>query len=543
MDHFNKGVRNTAQKRTTNPNTKPRARNRKNSSTAPPAQPSARTVRQWYNQNKPQFQNYANTSSTNVNDAITLLRDVTKTGTKTISAFNKDSLRSYLQNIGTNEKNLRNLSRYLYYRSPVYHRLIMYNANMFCLNAREVVPNYDLTGNNDTTKTLKDWYDTLVILEKMNLQYEMLKAYTVCFREDVFYGCVYYDDESMFILPLDPDYCKISGYYNTGDFSFDMDMSYFRSKQELLEYWGEPFQSMYKAYESEGNSGKWQPMPDENAICLKARAEDWETIVPLFSGLFNALINLIDLEDIQAIADEQQIYKLVWLEMETLTGSEVPDDWKVNPQIMIEYFNRLLEEALPSYTSGAIVPGKLNTISFNNDQATDTSKIAKATETVLNTSGGAQILNSSTISGTTAFEAAVRSDTEFAISMLLPQTQSWLNRWLSYQLSTPAKVKFFEVSAYTIEAFKKSITTTAAQYGMSGKLVLNNLNGFSELDTVALNFLEENCLQLSKKFVPLQSANTQSGSSDSSVGAPEKDSDELTDDGEASRDKKDKAKG
>ena len=83
MDHFNKGVRNTAQKRTTNPNTKPRARNRKNSSTAPPAQPSARTVRQWYNQNKPQFQNYANTSSTNVNDAITLLRDVTKTGTKT----------------------------------------------------------------------------------------------------------------------------------------------------------------------------------------------------------------------------------------------------------------------------------------------------------------------------------------------------------------------------------------------------------------------------------------------------------------------------
>ena len=73
---------------------------------------------------------------------------------------------------------------------------------------------------------------------------------------------------------------------------------------------------------------------------------------------------------------------------------------------------------------------------------------------------------------------------------------------------------------------------------MSGKLVLNNLNGFSELDTVALNFLEENCLQLSKKFVPLQSANTQSGSSDSSVGAPEKDSDELTDDGEASRDKK-----
>lgn len=530
----------TARKtQTASPNAKPRARNTKKAAPPAPVRRTSNEVRQWYDQNKPKFVNYADTAT--ANDAIKLLRDVTKTSTKPISAFNKDSLRTYLQNIGTNEKNLRNLSRYLYYRSPVYHRLIMYNANMFCLNARSVIPQYDITGNNDATSVLKNYNDTLTLLEKLNLQFEMLKAYTICFREDVFYGCVYFDDESMFILPLDPDYCKISGYYNTGDFSFDMDMSYFRSKQELLEYWGEPFQSMYSAYESEGNSGKWQPMPDEYAICLKARAEDWETIVPLFSGLFNALINLIDLEDIQAIADEQQIYKLVWLEMETLTNSNMPDDWKVNPKIMIEYFNRLLEEALPSYTSGAIVPGKLNTISFDNDQATDTNKIAKATETVLNTSGGAQILNSATISGTTAFEAAVRSDTEFAISMLLPQTQAWLNRWLTYQLSTPARVKFFEVSAYTIDAFKKNLLTDA-QYGLPVKLVLNNMNGFSELDTLALNFLEEECLQLSNKFVPLQSSHTQNGDPSSEAGAPTKDSDELTDDGEASRDKKDKAK-
>ena len=177
MDHFNKGVRNTAQKRTTNPNTKPRAKNRKNSSTAPITK-TATEVRQWYDQNKSKFQNYASTSNTNANDAITLLRDVTKTGTKTISAFNKDSLRSYLQNIGTNEKNLRNLSRYLYYRSPVYHRLIMYNANMFCLNARSVVPQYDVTGNNDTTSVLKSYNDTLTLLEKLNFGRDCWRRWT-----------------------------------------------------------------------------------------------------------------------------------------------------------------------------------------------------------------------------------------------------------------------------------------------------------------------------------------------------------------------------
>ena len=64
-------------------------------------------------------------------------------------------------------------------------------------------------------------------------------------------------------------------------------------------------------------------MPDEYAICLKARAEDWETVVPPFSGLLSGIINLIDLDDLQAIADAQDIYKMIWLELETITGSEM----------------------------------------------------------------------------------------------------------------------------------------------------------------------------------------------------------------------------
>ena len=64
----------------------------------------------------------------------------------------------------------------------------------------------------------------------------------------------------------------------------------------------------------------------------------------------------------------------------------------------VEYFNRMLNEALPDYISAAMVPGKLDTISFTDSQkTTDTSKIATATETVLNTAGGAEILNGKSI--------------------------------------------------------------------------------------------------------------------------------------------------
>lgn len=493
-------------------------------------------MRDWYQKNKKNIENYAAAM-----EGAKSLRDITKTSTKAVTAYSKDSLRTYLQNIGSNEKNLRNLSRYLYYRCHAYYRLIAYNANMFCLDARSVIPEYDMVVGVDTNAMLSSYQDTLNVLDKLNLQYEFLKAYTICFREDVFYGCAYYDEIGMFILPLDPDYCKISGIYNTGDFAFVMDMSYFRSRQTMLELWGEPFQSMYRAYESDTTNGKWQPMPDEYAICLKARAEDWETVVPPFSGLLSGIINLIDLDDLQAIADAQDIYKMIWLELETITGSEDPDDWKVNPDIVIEYFNRMINECLPDYTSAAIVPGKLDQISFNNDKATDTNKIAKATETFFNSSGGAQILNSASISGQKAFEAAVQADTELAISMLLYETQGWVNRFLTYWVSNPAKVKFFEVSAYTKGDLKKELLE-AAQNGLPTKLAYNTLNQFSEKETMALIQLEEQVLGLSKLLVPLQTSYTQSGTSDTG-GAPQKDSSDLTDDGAASRDKADKANG
>jgi hypothetical protein len=513
------------------------------SSTVAKKQPTAAEMREWYEKNNKNKINYAKAE-----DALKNLRDTTKSTTyRTISNFNKEDLRTYLQNVSNYEVNLRNLSRYLYYRSQVYYRIIAYNSNMFCLNARSVIPKYSLVEDNDKETILKSYNDTLDAIDKMNLQYEFLKAYMTCFREDVFYGIYYFNPESeantsFFILPLDPDYCKITGVWETGDFAFTMDMSYFKRNQDLLEYWGEPFQSLYKEYQSDNI--KMKLIPQEYGLCLKAHAEDWETVVPVFSGLLNSLISLIDQEDIAAIADEQSIYKLVWMELETLTGATDPNDWKVDPELCLPYWDRMVDEALPPYISGAIVPGKLNSISFPDNQDTEVNRVENATKAVLNTSGGSQILQSSSISGTTAFNAALRSDTEFAISMLLPQTEMIVNRILSLYIDNPSRVKFLEVSTYTKDAYKESILKDNT-YGLAPKLLVNTLNGFSEKETLALNFLESECLNLN--FTPVQSSHTTSNSGDDEGGAPEKSTsggvDSITDSGEDSQDKRDNANG
>lgn len=481
-------------------------------------------MKEWYAKN-----------SEKTNQAFKQIRDVTKTTRQTtLSSYNKDTVISYLQNISSNENNLRNLSRYLFYRSQVYFRLIMYNATMFDLNARTVVPPFSLTEDNDPDSILQSYYESLQWLDRMNLQHEFLSVFINNFIEDVYYGCCWIDETGIFVLQLPPEYCKITGKYFTGDFSFAVDMSYYKKYEYLIEYLGEPLSSMYSAYGGD-NSNKWQQMPDEYALCTKYRLESWETVCPPYSGLFLDLINLLDLADIQAVADAQQIYKLIVATLPRIDGTDIPDDWAVDINTALEYYKKL-SDSLPDYVGDIITPIPLDVLSFSDDQASDTTKIQKATKEVLNTSGGAQILNSSTLSNAESVRSANRVDSIFAISPLLGQVQGWVNRMLSYLVSNPAKVKFMRVSVHTKDAFKESMQKDL-QYGYPDILAVNSLNGFSELDTLSLNYLENDILNLTNKFIPLTSAATVSHGIDEG-GAPTKSDTEISTAGDESRNKR-----
>lgn len=487
--------------------------------------PTSTEMREWYEKNKSRLENFSNAS-----DAIKSLRNIQKsTQYTTISNYSKDSVKTYIQNISSNEKNLRNLSRYLYYRSEIYYRLCKYYSNQIDLTIRNVIPAFNLIEENDKEQILEKYQKTLDVLDTVNLNFEFRKAASITLREDVFYGCSYYTEgEGLFILPLPSDYVKIAGWFPDGSLACCMDMTYFRSNKDLLEYWGSPFQEMWNDYQSTGE--KYQVLPPENNVCLKFRSEDWETVVPVLTPIFLSLIDLMDASDYQAVQTAANIYKLVWLEMKTL-GEDV-DDWAVDPTIMIEYFNRMLEEALPPYISAAIVPGQLHEISFPDDATGDVTKVEKATKEILNTAGGAQILNLNSASNSTSFKYGVLADSTFSLSTLVPQIQAIVNRLLSGWITEPCKVKFFDVSIYQKDDFRKSILESCSN-GLPNKLLYNTLNGVSEKETLAMNFLEEEILNLSDKLKPLSTSYTQS-SKDS--GGQEKDESELSDAGLRTRD-------
>lgn len=482
-------------------------------------------MQEWFNNHKDFIQKY---------EAIMnplLLRDVTKSAARSISEITKESIVGYLKRPNSYEKQIRNTSWYLITRSQVYQRIVNYYSTMFCLDARSIIPNYDFTKSKQSdAKILKSYYATANMLKAWNINNEFLKAIYTCFIQDVSYNVCYADNTGLFFLPLPADYCRIVAQFPSGDFQFAFNMRYFSSHSQYLEYWGEPFTKMYSNYERSGEN--WQIVPEESSACFKYRSYDWSTIIPPLSGIFGNIIDLLDAENVEAISQNQDIFKLIYIKLRTLANSNAADQWEVDPTTVVQYFNQMCTEALPSYTSATVVPGNddLGVIDFSSNEKTgQANRVLNATKNVLNASGGAQVLNSATVSGSTAYKYSIIADSEFALA-ILPQIEGWFNRILPLKMSNPSKVKFMHVTRFTRDDYRKEMLEYA-QNSLPTKMSILSLNGYDPIDVLSMNYLEEDLLKLSEKFnSPLSTSYTQSGKNT-------KDDSQLTDEGEASRDK------
>ena len=472
--------------------------------------------------------------------AIQLI-DLTKTESRTFTIYNKDLLRQYMKNPKSYESNLRNLSKFLYRVSHNYRRLISYQAEMVDLTAMTAIPKLDfLQDSQDDESIMTSYYNTLTQIDKMNMPSEILKCLLIAWREDTFYGYIYEDDTGFFIYPLDGDYCKISSVNFDGTLNFAYDFSYFRNHAADLEYWDSEFTEKYNSYVSD-NTLRWQELDPERTFAIKINMDDLTLNVPPLIGLFEPLIDLIDLQGIQSVKDDLSIYKLLVARMETLSNADEPDDVSVDIDTAIEYYNRLAE-SLPECVSSAISPLKIEPIEFQGDQTQEVNRISEATSNLFKSSGGAQILDNEKISGTTAFEAAILCDTMMAIKPVLPQIEERVNRYLTFVVGDDhAKIKYFEVSPYT-KANKKKELLESGDRGLAVKLSVAALDGFSPLETLSLNYLENDILKLHEKFIPWSTAYTQSstavatGETDPVDGGRPKE-DSVTDEGDRTRQK------
>ena len=162
------------------------------------------------------------------------------------------------------------------------------------------------------------------------------------------------------------------------------------------------------------------------------------------------------------IVDEQDIYKLLVAEMPT--KKDGIDEFLVDPGTAVKYFNRMLD-SLPDYIGGVISPLPIKDIHFNSDRAGEVNKVQKATQTVFNSAGGAQVLNSSSITGSTAWNGAIASDEDMAMSSILPQIEAIINRILKFKIKDASKVRLLPLSTYSVDKYRDSVLKSCT-YGV-----------------------------------------------------------------------------
>lgn len=463
------------------------------------------------------------------------LVNLSKASSRSFGTFSKTKLRTFMRNPQSNEDNLRQLSQFLYRMCYPYRRLIWYQASMFDANAMSIVPMIDFTKSINMKKVKKAYINTAKKIQQMALSQCILPMLITAWREDAAYGYVYDDGNSMFIHVLDGKYCKVSA-IDQGTFRYAFDFSYFNNHSDDLDYWADEFKQKFDAYNT-GRAEKWQELDYNREICLKINVDDATLCYPPFAPLFEQIIDLVDLQSVQNVKDQLSVYKLLVARLQPLSGTDTPDDFEVDPKTAIEYYNKL-KESLPPEVASIISPLPIDTVEFTPTSTNDVDSISNSTNNLFKNSGGSQILNNEK-SGTTITLAQIQMDTQSALKAVIPQIQAWCNIYLKQHLGKEAcNVKYFDVSPYTRTEKKKELLNSA-QYGVPTKLAVAALDGFTPLETLSLEYIENDVFELHKTWIPLQSSYTQSGTgSDSTGGAPEKDADELSDEGSKTRENK-----
>ena len=502
------------------------------SSAASTSKRTTAEMREWYETHKSAVEKFEK-----LQNGIQLI-DPKKTNSRTYTVFKRETLRNYMKNPLKYYTKLIELSKFLYLRSNPYRKLIGYNSSMINVNYRSIIPNKDWADNASPEEIMKNYVETCKFFSVSDMQAEIYKMCIIAWREDTAYGCIYHNDDGVFILPIPYDIAQVDRYFNDGGLAFSVKMSYFDSHQDEVEFYGEPFTTMYKNYLKDKQNGVWQPMPDEYCFCIKVNLDEPVIPLPPYTPLFNSIINLCDTEDLQADKDKASVYKLLSFELES-DDSDDPDSFTVDVETAIDYFNKACEK-LPDYVDAFITPIKVNPISFKDDQAADINIIENATKTLYNSSGGAQILNSSSISTTIGWMSALIADEQYGTNTLRAQIQNFLNRWIQYYYKSNCTLVLLPVSPYTKQTYIDQLKSQFT-YGMPLRRALGALDGFNELQMLSLANLENNIMHLNDSFVPPQSSNTQSGGGESSEvgqGRPEVSNPaDLTDEGDASRSK------
>ena len=474
-------------------------------------------------------------------DEILKLVDLESSSTKTWTVFNKDSLRSYLQNpySANSQANIRNLSRFLATLSFPLRRLINYLASLPDFSVYKVIPNISMIEEPDADSILQDYEEVCRYIRAMDLELDLFKMLMIAWREDCSYFFPVEDDDGKTLLfPLDAQYCKISGVGYNGLYHVAYDFSFFNGSNSFyLDVWPKEFKQKYTKYQSDSTL-RWQQLDD--ARCFKINLDQPELVISPLASLFESIIDLIDLQSLTSVKDALEIYKLLVMRIPMLNSSN-PDDMAISLTLAKNFYNKAVE-LLPPEIGCILSPMPVDSVSFDKSATSDSDAISDAYSNLMSNAGVSQIMDSSRLTGQSAVKASMMCDVMFATKGIIQQINAFVNERIKLKFpNTCMSMKYTDVTAYT-KSDRIVELQKACEFGLPFKLELAMMLGQDPLENYAMGWLEDKMgLAITRWTHPLVSSHTTSATSDTG-GAPTKDDGDLSDEGAETKDKEKNAK-
>lgn len=430
-----------------------------------------------------------------------------------IKSYHEDAerVRMYLSDPQKWRNQLIDLSMDLFVTVPQYQNLIKYFGDMACLTPY-IIPIKPLKTTESIFK--REYEECCYLLEKMNIETEYRKAITNVIREGVFFGYEIETEDSYTIKHLNPKYCRVIGSLD-GCWIYEFDFSFFDNKRKkgtnelLLKSYPIEFQEKYLAYRKDKKNLRWQVVSEDKQVCLRYFPELNSPCMdfPPYCDLFEDILNLIDFKALNKVKAEMENYKFLALVMETNDKDGGMNKFKVDPALVSQYFDFLVDacgEAITPFIS----PVPVQEIQYTNPNK-DIDQVSDAEDSFWKSAGVNSTLFGTGIKSGTGLNSSIKVD-ENKMSGLYNQIETLLTKKMKRTFKNFFKVKLPHVTKFNQDEMIDRLLKNA-QFGIGSKMEMLAILGYTPAEVEGMLLLENDILKLIDKMKPLQSSHTQSG--------------------------------
>ncbi len=443
--------------------------------------------------------------------------------------YTRKQVRQFMDNPVANERQLREVSQFLYVNSGAYMRLINFFASLLTFD-NYIIP-FSSTDKFDAPAFKRALGKVNDYLEKYNIKRELSKIMTVIMLEDVFFGIETEDKKSIMIRRLPSDYCKIT-HFDDGVYGFSFDMSFFdnnENKPLLKEQFPPQFTQMYNAYQNgDGMNSKWQMVDEDIAVCFKFHDNLLYNVPPL-AGTFEDILYLDDSKALSYSQDLMANYRILFQKMPFKDKPTGMGDLLIDGKVAREYHNNI-KATLPDNVGIITSPMEVSSIPLDRQKDKEKDNVHRAEANIYTSSGVSRAMFNDDASNSITINKSITADAAM-LTRLLHQFEVFFKNRLSRfgSNSYGFKLAFLDTTVFNRDERLDQYLKTA-QYGLPKSILFAALGRSANEITSLLEY--ENSINLVDKMRPLKSSHTDTGDEG---GRPTKNEDDLSGEGKKTR--------